>query len=279
MPRKKTVASGPTESKDPRRSSRRIAKEGGIPEIYQDMLVEAAASAPLMANNEGRAAKRRRVEEPLPYHVTPEPQLPSREEPEDGIEPEAGSVPPTGARQTIYDDFVDSDESDADFEDVVLKHGSEASDGEVESDKPLQLDLSWPSGRQDTPPVQRRKPATTAEKRLRLHVHKWHVLCLLLHGCHRNRWCDNGEVQEILKPLIPRKLINLLHLDESKPQHSRNHGFNKAMEEINDIWRREWTITAKGIRRAFWAEDADVLRDVSQKVPSLSTCTYNRADR
>lgn len=265
MPRKKTAASSPTESKGPRRSSRRVTAESGIPEIYREMLAEATASvpSPLLENSEGRAAKRRRVEESSLDAVTPEPQLSSREAPEDDIELEAGSIPPIRAQQTIYNDFAGSDESDADFEDVDLEQEPGISDDEVESEKPLQLDLSRPSGRQGTPPVQRRKPATTAEKRLRLDVHKWHVLCLLLHGYHRNRWCDNGNVQEILKPLVPRKLINLLHLDESKPQHARNHGFNKAMEEIGDIWRREWTITAKGMRRAFWAEDADVLRDVS----------------
>jgi xeroderma pigmentosum group C-complementing protein len=270
MPRKKTAASSLTEPTGRRRSSRHVASEGGIPEIYRDMLVEAAESAPLMANNEGRAAKRRRVEEP---------QISSMEEPEDAIKPETGSVPPITAKRTIYDDFTGSDESDVDFEDVVLTQDPKCSDGGVENERPLQLDLSRPLGRQDAPLVQRRKPATTAEKRLRLDVHKWHVLCLLLHGYHRNRWCDNEEVQEILKPLIPRKLINRLHLDESQPQYARNHSFNKAMEEISDIWRREWTITTRGIRRAFWAEDVDVLREVSPKLPSLWPSTYYGADR
>jgi xeroderma pigmentosum group C-complementing protein len=233
------------------------------------MLVEAAESAPLMANNEGRVAKRRRIEEP---------QIPSIEEPEDDIKPETGSGPPAAAQQTIYDDFEDSDESDVDFEDVLIQD-PKSSNGGVENERPLQLDLSQPSGRQDAPLVQRRKPATTAEKRLRLDVHKWHVLCLLLHGYHRNRWCDNDEVQEILKPLIPRKLINRLHLDESQPQYARNHSFNKAVEEISDIWRRKWTITTRGMRRPFWREDVDVLREVSQKRPGLWPSAHYGADR
>ena len=266
MPWKKTAASARTESKAPRRPSRHATKEGGIPEIYQEMLVEAAASTPSLAKSEGRAPKRRRVEEPLLYTLTPDPDTPPTEAQEDGLEIEQDSELTTRAPQIIYDDFASSDESEADFEDVDLERGLERGDGEAVNKKPLKLDLTQPSGRPETPPAQRRKPATTAEKRLRLDVHKWHVLCLMLHGQHRNRWCDDEEVQAILKPLIPRKLIALLHLDESKPQHARNHGFNKAIEEISDIWQHEWTITANGVRRAFWTEDPNILRDVSQKL-------------
>jgi xeroderma pigmentosum group C-complementing protein len=279
MPRKKTATSRQTEAKRPRRSRRHATNEGGIPEVYQDMLAEAAASPPSLAKSEGRAAKRRRIEEPPLHNATPELKLSPAEKPEDGIELGADSVPPIRVQQTIYDDFSGSDDSDADFEDVDLEREPEPPDGEAENKKPLQLDLSRPSGLAETTAVQRRKPATTAEKRLRLDVHKWHLLCLMLHGHHRNRWCDNEEVQAILKPLIPRKLITLLHLDESKPQYARNHGFNKAMEEISDIWQREWTITANGLRRAFWVEDADVLRDVSQRLPFSPTPTHQGADR
>jgi xeroderma pigmentosum group C-complementing protein len=280
MPRKKTATSGLPDSKRPRRTSRHVAKEDGVPEIYQDMLIEAAASSPPVVKGEGRAVKRRRLEEPPPHAATPEPNITSLETPEDEEELIQGSVPLFRAQQTIYKDFASSDESDADFEDVDLEPELErSSDGDLDNKKPLQLDLSRPSGQTESPAAQRRKPATTAEKRLRLDVHKWHLLCLLLHGHHRNRWCDNEEVQAILKPLIPRKLITLLHLDESKPQYARNHGFNKAMEEISDIWQREWTATAKGMRRAFWAEDVDVLRDVSQKLLYDTTYTEHKADR
>ena len=241
-------------------------KEGDIPEIYQEMLVEAAASKSLLAKSEGRAPKRRRLEEPPLHTPTPEPDVPPTEAREDGLALEQISELTTRAPQTIFDDFASSDESEADFEDVDLERSLEHGDREAVNKKPLRLDLTQPSGRGETPPAQRRKPATTAEKRRRLDVHKWHVLCLMLHGQHRNRWCDDEKVQAILKPLIPRKLIALLHLDESKPQHARNHGFNKAIEEISDIWQHEWTITAKGMRRAFWTEDPNILRDVSQNL-------------
>ena len=228
------------------------------------MLDEAAALSPLPSKDESRAAKRRRVEESTLRVEMPELETMPLDELEDDIEPQSRSVPPARTQQTIYEDFPSSNESDAEFEDVDLELGLEHSDAEADNNKPLQLDLSRHSGRAGTPAAQRRKPATTAEKRLRLDVHKWHVLCLMLHGHVRSQWCDREDVQVILKPLIPRKLITLLHLDESKPQYARNHAFNKAIEEISDIWQREWTVTAKGMRRAFWTDDPDVVRDVGE---------------
>ena len=279
MPRKKTAASALIESKAPRRSGRHALKEdAGIPEIYREMLVEAAASPHPLLKGEDRAPKRRRIEEPPPHGATPEPEILSPGIQEHGAATAQDVELPNRAPQTIYDDFASSDESETGFEDVDLERGLERADDKA-ADKPLELNLARPSGRAETPPVQRRKPATTAEKRLRLDIHKWHALCLLLHGQRRNRWCDNEEVQATLKPLIPRKLISLLHLDDSKPQHARNHGFNKAIEEISDIWQREWTITAKGIRRAFWAEDPNVVRDVSQKLPCSTNFTDRKVDR
>ena len=265
MPRKKVATSKLAESNPPRRSNRHATKGDDVPEIYKEMLVEAAALSPRPPKDEGRAAKRRRVGESTSQVEMPELETTPLDELEDDIEPQSHSVPPARTQQTIYEDFPSSEESDAAFEDVDLEPGLEHSDAEADNNKPLQLDLSRHSGRAETPAVQRRKPATTAEKRVRLDVHKWHVLCLMLHGHARSRWCDREDVQVILKPLIPRKLITLLHLDESKPQYARNHSFNKAIEEISDIWQREWTITAKGMRRAFWTDDPDVVRDVGEK--------------
>ena len=265
MPRKKVATSKLAESNPSRRSNRHVTKRDDVPDIYKEMLVEATAMSPPPPKDEGRAAKRRRVEESTSRVEMPQLETTPLDELEDYIEPQSHSVPPARAQQTIYEDFPSSEESDAGFEDVDLEPGLEHSDAEADNNKPLQLDLSRHSGRAETPVAQRRKPATTAEKRVRLDVHKWHVLCLMLHGHARSQWCDREDVQVILKPLIPRKLITLLHLDESKPQYARNHAFNKAIEEISDIWQREWTITAKGMRRAFWTDDPDVVRDVGQK--------------
>src|SRR5271163_3373854 len=140
MPRKKVATSKLAESNPSRRSSRHATKGDDVPEIYKDMLLEAAALSPLPPKDEGRAAKRRRVEESTSRVEMPRFEATPLGELEDNIEPQSNSVPPARAQQTIYEDFPSSEESDAAFEDVDLEPGLEHSDAEADINKPLQLD-------------------------------------------------------------------------------------------------------------------------------------------
>lgn len=78
----------------------------------------------------------------------------------------------THTLQTTYDNLASSDESDAAFEGVDLEPPLPRVDAEVENEKPFHLDFSRTSGQAEIPSVQRRKPATTAEKRFQLDIHK-----------------------------------------------------------------------------------------------------------
>jgi hypothetical protein len=53
-------------------------------------------------------------------------------------------------------------------------------------------------GQDDKSPRTRRKgqkPPTLAERKLRLDVHKIHVMCLLYHVFVRNHWCNDSKLQ------------------------------------------------------------------------------------
>jgi len=262
-PRKKTARTGETTA-PPRRSARTRRKSpGGIPNVYHDMLREAAASERSAFRDGGRATKRVRVTEPeVSAAATEEDLFESMKEANADMQ----STPPSPARlpQTAYDDFASSDESDMDFEDVELEPvpGPAGTIDEDERSKPLEIDLSKSLGSDPKPTVRRRKPATSAERRHRLDVHKWHLLSLIAHVHFRNKWCDDEEVHATLKPLVPRKTISLLHLDESKPQYARNHAFTEAIKEVSLIWKTNWETTARGMRRAYWAESPDATRTV-----------------
>ncbi len=143
-----------------------------------------------------------------------------------------------------------------------LKVEAEADRRREDIDEPLHLDLEKTPGLEFSSPEHRRKPATLVERKLRLEVHKWHVLCLLAHLQRRNYWCDDEKVQAILKPLILRKTVRLLHLDSSQSQYQRNHSFNAAIDEISKLWRSKWTITQQGMRKAYWKEEPDELDDL-----------------
>jgi xeroderma pigmentosum group C-complementing protein len=181
--------------------------------------------------------------------------------------------PPTEKlQQIVYDEFEGSDDSEVEveFEDVDLEAQAlpEENDDDDRAANPQQqrpaLELDLSTTNLDTPKraaATRRKPVGPGERKLRLEVHKAHLVCLLAHLDCRNRWCEAESVQSVLKPLIPRKVTALLHVDESQPQYQRSHSFTKGIEEVCSIWRLQWQITARGMRRAHWKDDVDALKE------------------
>jgi xeroderma pigmentosum group C-complementing protein len=246
------------------------------------MLAEAARYPLANSERQNRATKRRRLEEGSSTLtdselVTGDDAPPS---------PASGTVTtneseitqPNLRKQTVLDDFGVSDgDSDEDFEDVDLGAEADVNHQEEWSDEPLHLDLSQKPGREIESLARRRKPATAAEKRTRLDVHKWHILCLLAHLQRRSHWCNDGQVQSTLKPLIARKLVKLLHVDASQPQYQRTHSFNTAIDEISKMWRSEWKVTEEGMRRAYWKEEPDDLQNIDEISDPIDFADFREA--
>lgn len=98
--------------------------------------------------------------------------------------------------QTVYNSPSESEESDMEWEEVDIQQSSlpgPSSSVSVSDDAPLQITLGQQEERKRR--VVRRKPVTAAEKKLRLDIHKTHLLCLLGHIQRRNLWCNDEEVQ------------------------------------------------------------------------------------
>lgn len=266
MPRRKVISDGGRSNETPtRRSTRRAtAQDDAVPDIYKEMLAEAQLNDPDEFQQTARPAKRRKIivdDEPESIHngqqeqVDPSLAIPSPT-------PSVSSAQATAPIQTIFNnDFDDSDsDSDIEFEDVDIDH-PDGTDSEAEEPKSLQIDLSA-STVNPRKVVQRRKPVTKAERDFRLDVHKWHLLCLLIHQASRNKWCDDETVQNTLKPLISRKLISRVHREGT--QAERKVAFDQSIEEICQIWKMTWKITARGIRRAIWREHIDLSKEVEE---------------
>jgi xeroderma pigmentosum group C-complementing protein len=248
MPPKKRAAAR-TRTTSTRKSARRAVKqESTVPDVFQEMLEEVGTS-PEPAQS-ARPAKRRKVANDVKVKefTALSGQADQLANDEDANE---NAVP-----QTVYDDFEDSDD-DAEFEDVDL----DVSEGE---DKPeighITVELDGPV---ESPKkvVQRRPIASAAERKMRLEWHKAHLFLLLLSVWCRNRWCESQDVHRILKPLVPRKTVKLLHEDETKPQVQRSYSFNKGIEEVCQLWRTSWTTTARGMRRAVWRDDINAEKE------------------
>ena len=172
-----------------RQTKRRRQADTHVPDVYQEMLQEAEARDPEHFSSD-RPIKRRKVADLKAIPVD------SRSLDQTRRGAEANKNEPQQV-QTVYDSSV-SEESDVEWEDVEIQQphqpllqGSSAS---KDNDEMLQITLEQEPERRKKV-ILRRKPLTGAERRVRLDVHKSHVLCLLGHVHLRNLWCNDDELQ------------------------------------------------------------------------------------
>jgi len=170
------------------RQPRRQERDDEIPEVYREMLAEAEAREYQEAET-GRPGKRRKVGERTmtPFHTEP---VSQEMNPPETIEDVGRQL------QTAYDSTA-SEESDMEWEEVDIQQAPSNSIrvSPYSTDEPLQITLGQQKDTGKRIVVSRRKPVTGAEKKLRLDVHKAHLLCLLGHVHIRNLWCNDEPVQ------------------------------------------------------------------------------------
>ena len=250
-------------------------KASAIPDVYQDMLAEAL---PLPSEVSERPLKRRRV----------------------GRRDDVG--PSSSSRKLDEEQTWDDDEEDIDFEDVPGQDNSVLVDDESASPpEPQQTtyrsdvsdsesELDWdtidfdakpqeePHGdleltlKTRPPPIRktatlRRRVVTKEEKVLRLQIHKMHLLCLLAYVDKRNDWCSDEAVMASLRPLLTKKMIKFLNPSEDLSQFGRTDSLKRGLDDVAKMWRAKYSITARGMRRALWAEDEKDLQNVSLSTP------------
>lgn len=171
--------------------------EQDVPDVYNELLVEVAGSSPISFDNEGRSRKRRRVGE-----RTVNPGSPGKADVTQGSETDNTREATPGQGQNV-EESIDEDEE---FEDVNIEWEdaaapSDSADGEFDGgdqndkQRPLEIKLDDNAGEEPKQIFQRRKPLSAVERRLRLDIHKMHVLCLLAHVHLLNLWCNDQAVQ------------------------------------------------------------------------------------
>lgn len=213
--------SGQAHGATPTSKSKSRKEIHGLNTAYRDMLAEAEAEySSAQTGDEERPLKRRRVRGKIvaeeehragdassPGTVQKPPfeqQAVSKQRRELAPSDDKTEAPMTDSiddpiqqGQVIYKDGV-SDESDFAWEEVDLAQEADQSvpdpaDGDDEQDLDLVLDADGKQ-RPDQAAAMRRKVLTAAEKRVRLEVHKVHILCLLFHVHLRNHWCNDQNV-------------------------------------------------------------------------------------
>ena len=180
-----------------RHAKTEISKSSLVPEVYQEMLADASPPSPSLSNEEGRSIKKRRVGGHIVVQDFASPRVTPDNESilETASEHEAAPVQQgTRQPQTTYNESDDSADSDLNWEEVDLKDQILTENSANESGE-LQLVLENNESSAKKTTIRRKRPLTSADRRLRLEIHKMHILALLAHVHLRNHWCNDIEVQ------------------------------------------------------------------------------------
>jgi len=167
---------------------------------------------------------------------------------------------PPKLQQTAYRDSDDESEDD-DFDWEGVDFDAKPDHGEPSGD--LELTLTTKAAPQSRKVTPRRKVVSNAERVARLEIHKMHVLCLLFHLDMRNEWCNDSDVHASLRPLLDKKMLTFLSPRPDLSQFSRADSLKRGLEQVSVMWRTKFSITARGMRRALWADDERDLQNAS----------------
>ncbi|KAF4628956.1 hypothetical protein G7Y89_g9193 [Cudoniella acicularis] len=260
-----------------------------IPDVYQEMLAEAL---PMQSDILKRPPKRRRTGSRGALVTTTgsspvEPLSLILEDDEDiyfedildgatNTDPENGELAISPKQQqTAYrgsDEESEVDESDFDFGAFDFEN---LPDGGGPSGD-LELTLTKPETPRSQKATTRRRVVSKAERGTRLEIHRMHILCLLSYLDRRNNWCNDSEVQKSLKLLLDKKTLNDLKPNPDLSQFGRTEFLKRGLEQTAKIWRAKFKITARGMKRALWADDEKDLQNYH--LPEDSDLTYDKSD-
>ncbi|KAF2689970.1 Rad4-domain-containing protein [Lentithecium fluviatile CBS 122367] len=268
----------PGENTTPRRSARRAKtsqENAGVPDVFQDLLVEEQVSQATSADEDVRPVKKRKTargrRDIRPTSSQTQPKSPSQSQarvalttqlPQPPV-PKAPDSEDAGSnsrfRQTIINSD-ESDDSDMEWEDAL----GEGNDTEGE-DAALEIgDINITYGgakseeKKTKKPI-RRRAITSVDRKRRLDIHKMHLLCLLYHVYRRNAWCNDARVQAILRNVPSPKTLSSLVPNPDFSQYQASKRFTDGMTELKLMWSKRFNVTAQGMYRPQWADaDADV---------------------
>lgn len=243
------------------RSSRISA---AVPEVYQDMISEALSNE---HDSIDRPPKRRRTRQTLESHHEDIEEAQENRQEEDIDEQESDEevfedvLPP--ATQTVYNSDSGSEWDDATFEDVGLysdpfQPGFGGDEDERDADQHIDLTLNRAAEAPQRTPRKKGRTFTKEERATHLMTHKMHLLCLSRYLERRNEWCNDAEVQGILKPLLREKDRQWFKTRPEWSQFRRTESIKKGLEIAGNVWLTNFKITSRGMRRAYWDGDGQM---------------------
>ncbi|KAK6521037.1 hypothetical protein TWF506_001270 [Arthrobotrys conoides] len=116
------------------------------------------------------------------------------------------------------------------------------------SSEPLILTLTMPSEPSKSKSSTSKKPPTPAERKIRLEIHKLHLLCLISHLHLRSTFCNDPKSQSSLLPILEKRIIS--ELNDTSFQQSKI--FKQGLSNAAAAFKRRYKITKPGARKALW---------------------------
>lgn len=187
------------------------AGQAVVPTIYGEMLAD-TMSSPTQLNEDGNATKKRRIAGRMFTQNQEKARIASSDQDSnDGnsATPEEPAINIRAAgKQTAYQDSEDSAESDMNWEEIDIANNLEqanAPEDEFATAGELNIILGGDEQANQQKKLLKRKPITSVERKLRLEIHKMHLLTLLVHVHSRNNWCNDEHVHVCSSQIIECK--------------------------------------------------------------------------
>ncbi|KAF2261950.1 Rad4-domain-containing protein [Lojkania enalia] len=264
----------------PRRSTRRGRVPQGdaeVPEVFQDMLSEARASKAAGPEEDEKPLKKRRTAQtfrdtevrpvssvqgqiiPTSDESQPSQSYPRDHSISDLPEPDVGRADAHGLQTVTDSEESEGSDSDIEWEDVLAEE--QDNDDAVEPEiGDLSITIGDDKDEEKTTKRVKRRGITSIEKKLRLDIHKMHILCLLYHVHRRNAWCNDEKVQSTLRKLPSPKTLSNLIPNPDFTQYQASKRFIEGLGELKVLWANRFSVNAQGMHKPRWADaDADAL--------------------
>lgn len=147
--------------------------------------------------------------------------------------------------ESEYDDDDDDefeDDDDIEWETVDLSTLDKPKPPPTPSE-PLILTLTY-----SKPKSSVKRGPTPAERKIRLEIHKLHLLCLISHLHLRSTFCNDLKSQSLLLPILEKRII--AELNDTSFQQSKI--FKQGLSNAAAAFKRRYKISKPGARKALW---------------------------
>ncbi|KTW27549.1 uncharacterized protein T551_03048 [Pneumocystis jirovecii RU7] len=98
----------------------------------------------------------------------------------------------------------------------------------------------------------KRHGITKNDRKLRLEIHKLHLLCLISHSSLRNSFCRDKRIHVRLKSILPNEIQQLFNPDKRISQYRKSKMFMSALKATVSIWKRKFKKNKYGMSKPFW---------------------------